>query len=408
MSAITTPKPAVEEITEREEALALYSELGAEARAAIAKRILAEYSPDAIMAKMAQIKREKTGESENPFLSRLTPASEVKPSSGDELIYFGMYRGCVTLVPAQTGAGKSTLFYRISRALSGGEAELFGIPIARIYRGIYIDPENNGFIRHKKIIEIGAESVEDLLFDSGRDVNLKDDRWVDWLIEACHHYSIDYVILDPRVNLFDTSDENNNDEGRREFLQLIRLAEDACVSVVVPDHTGANEDKWMGRGATSRAGAAHVVMHMTIKEEDSNRNDDYDPDNPRQCQDRIRIRIRKDRPGKIGAASLYLQKAGNGQFIRISPEEYHGGDDNGGRESAVDRAKSAMLQLMRDFDVSQGPLAKSTLIAALNEAGHARGSVYNAFAALKEERRIEEFSREGGKKLEFVRLLNGE
>ena len=365
-----------------EEVKASLSDIPSTVRSQVLRHLMGEYALTDVISLANDQYAMKTAGTKNPFLARMVAACDIKPETKVPMIFPGIYQGCLTHLSAVTGSGKSTLVtYNIAINAAKGE-EIWGIGFDRPYRVLCLDPENNGFIRYRKLDRLEATDVPNLFYHDGRDADLKDAKWLSWLTEAAQEKEIDLIILDDHANLFFTVSENSNEEGIAEYRALKRVAEDCGAAILVIHHTGKDENNWMGRGNSALAGMAHVVLHMTVKKPSEDEvDDDYDPNNNRQANHMVRMEFKKDRPGGI-RASMYWQAIGNDRFARISSQEWRANiSSDSNRESALDDARKKAYQIAMDYQPVNGEavaLTQADLVKALMAAEFTRSTAYGA------------------------------
>ena len=269
-------------------------------------------------------------------------------------IWFGVYRGSITLLNGARGAGKSSLLYNIA-GHAAANAPLFGFGWAdNPLRVLFVDPENTPGLRAMKLSRIFGDSYTqpNLQFHNASKLDLTNAGHMARLAKYISEHNIDLLILDPLINLFVTADENDNAEAARQMKPLTDLKNTTNVAIILCHHTGKNEANG-SRGASSREGSADVVMTFRPKlEKNEDEIDDDYRDDSEERGDMVRLRITKNRWAS-NYSSLYLRMAGNDKFQRISWDEWRGtapDEPITAPDRALDIAKNAVLKTL-DGDV---------------------------------------------------------
>lgn len=338
----------------------------------------------------------------DPFARGLMSAAKLPAPEEPPRLWMGLYRGSVTLLIGETGAGKSSLLYNLAIHAARNEP-LYGIDFGlnRPLNVLYIDPENagnwdegQGGICAVRLERIGQGRPDRLIFHDGRGVNLSDPVHVAALGQFLERERIDLCIVDPIANLFSTEDENDNAEGTRQIKALVLLARKTGACIIPCHHTGKDTTGIYGRGASSRLGAADAGMVFRVRNGGEDRDDEYQGE-PRERDDFCRLQIVKNR--WEGTGSLFLKMAGNDQFDRVSFDEWKSARSSTGPQTKGERCAEEILLLLMDSQER----SRTEIHNALASEGFGQKCIDDALAALARAGNIQR--RQGERNLSFFR-----
>ena len=288
-----------------------------------------------------------------------------------EKVWFGIYRGAVSYLAGETGAGKSSALYNIA-VHAAQNKPLWGISfgLERPLKVLYIDPENAKLQSAWKIKNIGQGNPDNLVIHPGVGVDLSDSRWQSAFHQMILDDKYDLVILDPLINLFMTVNENDNPEGARQIKFLQGVAHETKAAILVVHHMGKNIENGTagsssyGRGASSRLASADVGLLWRSKSEGDERDDTYrEEDQGVDRNDQCRLKITKNRLGR--QASLFLRMAGGDRFELSSHEAWRGRAEQGEKKTQMQLA----TEFIKDIVMGNGWKPRLEILAALKQDG---------------------------------------
>lgn len=293
---------------------------------------------------------------ENPFTRGRMRSDEFPDTlTPIERLWFGFYKGCLSYLCGETGAGKSSLLYAIMVHAALNEPlwnVLFGLhhPL----KILYIDPENSGNFDSgqpglclQKLQRIGHGKPVNLHFHDGQGVNLSKPAHSAALEDFVGNERYDVVVLDPIINLFGTKDENDNAEAGAQFAALKQLAKTTNAAICAVHHTGRDGSGIFGRGATARLGASDVGMVLRVRGTQDEIDDDYGVGELMPRNDFVRLQMVKNRmePGK---ASLFLRMAGDDRFERVIFDDWKNAAQAGKSPAAPGASDVSKLYQAKD------------------------------------------------------------
>lgn len=288
-----------------------------------------------------------------------------------EQVWFGIYRGAVSYLAGETGAGKSSALYNIA-VHAAQDKPLWGVPfsLGRPLNVLYLDPENARLQAAWKINNIGQGRPQKLAVHPADGVDLSDSRWQIVFRQLIMEDAYDLVLLDPLINLFMTVNENDNPEGARQIKFLQSVAQETKAAILVVHHMGKNIENGSagssdyGRGASSRLASADVGMRWRSRGEGDESDDTYLPDEKGiERSDECRLRITKNRLGRQG--SLFLKMAGSDKFEVSSHAAWCGKAEKGDKKSQLELALESVTDLLEDGEWK----ARVDILASLKQEG---------------------------------------
>ena len=284
-----------------------------------------------------------------------------------EQIWFGLYRGAVTYLAGETGAGKSSALYNIA-VHAAQDKPLWDVEfgLGRPLKVLYFDPENADLLAAVKIKNIGQGRPDNLRVSSADGVDLSNSQWQDAFHAMIRKDKYDLVLLDPLINLFMTVNENDNPEGARQIQFLQNVAHETKAAILVVHHMGKNIENGSGgssdygRGASSRLGAADVGLRWRSRGAGEDFDDTYcSAQKGNERSDECRLRITKNRLG--GQGSLFLKMAGSDRFELSSHEAWRGKTEKGDKKSRLDLA----IENISDFLIDGEWKTRADVLAML-------------------------------------------
>ncbi len=177
--------------------------------------------------------KQHTGDND-PLGDSGTPASLLPENPEPPMeIWFGLYRGAVSYLAGETGAGKSSAIYNILIHAAQNKP-LWDVPfgLGRPLKVWYLDPENAANQGAHKIRKIGAGRPEALVLDPAINTNLSDQQYQASFRQRIRRDKFDLVVLDPLLNLFSTANENDNAEGATQMAFLQAIAQDTGAAIL--------------------------------------------------------------------------------------------------------------------------------------------------------------------------------
>ena len=190
-----------------------------------------------------------------------------------------LWRGAVHLLIADSSAGKSVMCHRLCRSLANKEPFL-GLQAEQPYTVLYIDLENPEGSKHLYVSKVGTASGW-----SGTRVGVSETD-AQWLLRRG---LTDVVVVDNLVNLYDIRDENDNAEMIRHAKELVRIAQETGVCILILHNTGKGERKDSQRGR----GAQGLIDRIDLK---------FDL---MELKEGWQLKITKSRFGNVGEKFLY-------------------------------------------------------------------------------------------------------
>lgn len=357
------------------------------------------------------------------FESGVLHLKDAKPSKAIPKLWFGFYKGKVTLFNGETGAGKSSLF-RLLSLHAALNKPLWGVDfgLGRPVNVLYVDPENmgdasqnDGGLTADRMDSLKLGRPENLVLHSGslgngQALNLSNATHVNELSKFIKKHQIDLVILAPYAVLFSLINENDNAEATKNMNILKDLARQTDCAIVLCHHTGKvgeenSANVKYGRGASALLAAADVGITFRLRSSHSEeQSDEEGRTEGADRRDYVRLKIEKNRVG-FGYTSLYLQMAGEGQFRRVSSAEFFKAGSPDGREAKRETqekdAHRIMLDVMRDFE----EYGSSELIRLATNQGISKKNAESALARLVESKDVNE--RRGERNKSWCRLVKG-
>lgn len=194
----------------------------------------------------------------------------------------------VTYLVGETCVGKTTLLYNLCYHLSRGEAFL-NIAPPRPLRILHIDYESSGENCVEALWNIGHDSPNWVFPDLDREVeeggSIHGPAMMHFL-SSIKVGEFDMFVIDPLLEAYPVSDENNNVEAAAQMLAFRKLARSKKVGVVLVHNTGKSFNnpktgqeqsaveragrKFLGRGAAARQDKADVGINY-VKVDDTTR-----------------------------------------------------------------------------------------------------------------------------------------
>ena len=185
----------------------------------------------------------------------------------------------VTYFVGETSVGKTTFLYNLCLRLSRGEAFL-NITPPRPLRILHIDYESSGSNCVEALWNIGHNSPNWILIDLDDAVDngegIHGPPMMQFL-NSIKPYEYDMLIVDPLMEAYPVSDENNNVEATAQMLAFRKIARTKKMGVVVVHNTGKAfvnpktkqeqssteraSRKFLGRGAAARQDKADVGIN---------------------------------------------------------------------------------------------------------------------------------------------------
>lgn len=194
----------------------------------------------------------------------------------------------VTYLVGETCVGKTTLLYNLCYHLSRGEAFL-NIAPPRPLRILHIDYESSGENCVEALWNIGHDSPNWVFPDLDREMeeggSIHGAAMMHFL-SSVKVGDFDMFVIDPLLEAYPVSDENNNVEAAAQMLAFRKLARSKKVGVVLVHNTGKSFNnpktgqeqsaaeragrKFLGRGAAARQDKADVGINY-VKVDDTTR-----------------------------------------------------------------------------------------------------------------------------------------
>lgn len=174
--------------------------------------------------------------------------------------YF-FFRKCVTSLVGDPGISKTTLGYSMFHSLSNGEPFL-GIKPEEPINVLYMDFESSDSLvasRHQLVIN--DKSPNFILYNI---VDYYLPQIATLLVQYCKDYDINMIVIDNQSMAFNTRDENDNSEAKRE-MKFIRSIAIACNAGVLIYHHPSKSNMpgtRKGSGAFARARLADVMINL--------------------------------------------------------------------------------------------------------------------------------------------------
>jgi len=194
----------------------------------------------------------------------------------------------VTYLVGETCVGKTTLLYNLCYHLSRGEAFL-NIAPPRPLRILHIDYESSGENCVEALWNIGHDSPNWVFPDLDREVEEGGSIHGAAMMHFLSNIKVgefDMFVIDPLLEAYPVSDENNNVEAAAQMLAFRKLARSKKVGVVLVHNTGKSFNnpktgqeqsaaeragrKFLGRGAAARQDKADVGINY-VKVDDTTR-----------------------------------------------------------------------------------------------------------------------------------------
>ncbi len=263
-----------------------------------------------------------------PLSSQMIWARDIPPppeEDEDESLWASIiYPNSVHLVSGESGCGKSTFFYNLALHAAEGK-EFVGHPFPRPLRILYIDLETPAKLRAQKLYRIVDEQPPDGLAYLD-EANLHRD--LDTVIALVKEQRFDLVIVDTISQVFDTQREDDNAEANQQMRAVRWLVQETGCGMVLVHHIGKSSEGgsrkvYKGRGASSRAAAADMVINLESAGDDL-----------------LRLEVAKNRWGGP-CNTLHFRKVGEDRF-----EPAEALTDNGHDERMVDRAQRRIVELL--------------------------------------------------------------
>ncbi len=172
----------------------------------------------------------------------------------------------VTLLVGETSVGKTVFLHRLAYHLAKGE-EFLGQGPPRPMRVLYVDFESNHEVLAEHMTEIGVAEgwdfydLEDESLELGKPL-------ISALKMEVQEGKYDVVIIDPLMEAYPVSDENDNVLANDQMLACRHLARSTQAAVVVIHNSGKRSgkknEKHLGRGATAREDRADIAINLTV------------------------------------------------------------------------------------------------------------------------------------------------
>lgn len=276
---------------------------------------------------------------------------EEPPEGNDELWPF-VYPQSNLLLNGDTGAGKSAFGYNVALAAAHG-MELWGFPFPKPMKILYFDPENSGRVRarRRKYLQALYGPSPNLDWHNSDGMDFSDVALLRHLADYINEHCIEWVFLDPIVNLFNVQNENDNAEAARHMKNYLSIVTNQTgVITWMFHHTGKeNSGGNYGRGAAARLGASHLGVNMRLREDKDESDDSYRKEKQNFTADVVAVKGIKNRFG--AKYSLYLRQGGNDlpyQFIPATHDEWMEKGVPTGKMSAKDKAKALVIDVLQD------------------------------------------------------------
>ena len=358
------------------------------------------------------------------FMGGILRLVDAKPSKQIPPLWFGIYKGKVTLLNGETGAGKSSLFRLIShhaaRNVPLWEVD-FGL--GRPLNVLYVDPENmgdasqgDGGLTADRMDALNMGRPANLFMHSGtlsngEALNLSNPAHITELGAFIKSHNVDLVIIDPYAALFQLTSENDNAEASRNIFSLKDLARQTDCAIVLCHHTGKTGEEnaanvKYGRGASALLAGVDVGITFRLRSSRSEETSDEEGkggDSDRR--DYVRLKIEKNRVG-FGYSSLYLQMAGEGQFRRVSYAEFFKEGNPNGREAKKEAQEQESRRIFEDILKDFEEHGISELIDAARSRRISKQNASNALSEMVESGELSE--RRGERNKGWYRLTKGD
>jgi AAA domain-containing protein len=199
-----------------------------------------------------------------------------------ELIVFGIRRGNVGLLVAETNVGKTTLALNVGLTLA---ADRTFLPIVEMQRGglrvMYIDGESaraelqedvlrmlhNWPFTERNLVDRNLLLLCDEEFD-GEALDLANARHREIVRRAAREFKPDLIVVDTLAALFNLENENDNAEIKKRVMSPLKsLAKEVNAAVLLTHHIGKPRSEegnirshaYSGRGASNFGGLARSV-----------------------------------------------------------------------------------------------------------------------------------------------------
>lgn len=201
-----------------------------------------------------------------------------------ETILFGLRRGNVGLLLAETEVGKTTLALNLSVTLAAGKTFPPFINEPRPRRIMYVDGESTRAEFQTDINTMTRDWSDDeraILDDNllvlcdeelkGELLNLAKPNHMATVKEAAQKFQPDLTVIDTMAALYDLQDENSNTEVKRVVMQPLKLlAREAEGAVLLAHHVGkprgeegnASTRAYRGRGASNFGALARSAVNL--------------------------------------------------------------------------------------------------------------------------------------------------
>lgn len=213
--------------------------------------------------------------------------------SDAERIVFGLRRGNVGMLVAETEVGKTTLALNVSLTLAAGRTFPPFITEPRKLSVMFIDGEsthaeiqqdidlmmrdfsvNERALVDKNLLVLCDEEVED------EPLNLANSKHLETVRRAAREFKPDLIVVDTMAALFDLKEENSNTEVKSVVMQPLKtLAREANGAVLLNHHIGKPKGEegsttshaYKGRGASNFGALARSVVTLIADRSDKSR-----------------------------------------------------------------------------------------------------------------------------------------
>jgi RecA-family ATPase len=241
-----------------------------------------DYSGDEFKREFGEATAEEAGAPSIGFLWRDFKSQRFPEA---ERILFGLRRGNVGLLVAETEKGKTTLSLNLCLTLA---ADRLFPPFITERRGgrriMYVDGESTQAELQEDVSRMMREfsQSERTLLDEnllilcdeqvdGELLNLANTRHMNAAIEAARWFKPDLTVIDTMAALFDLEEENSNTEVKQRVMQPLKmLAREANGALLLAHHIGKPKSEegrigsraYLGRGASNFGCLARSVVTM--------------------------------------------------------------------------------------------------------------------------------------------------
>lgn len=242
-----------------------------------------DYSAEEFLRKFAE---SDTEVSDKRSVGILWRDFQHKHFNSPDRILFGLSRGNVGLLVAETNAGKTTLALNLSLSLAAARAfpPFINEPHSPL-RVMYVDGESTPAELQADVARMlsSFSAVERnhlnenlcILCDeqiTGESLNLANAKHMQRVREEAERFKPDFTVIDTMTALFNLEEENSNTEVKSVVMQPLKnLARDANGAVLLTHHIGKPKSEegvigshaYKGRGASNFGALARSVVTIT-------------------------------------------------------------------------------------------------------------------------------------------------